>query len=848
MLHMNSENKCDAKKIVVWNKTRLVAKGYKQEEGIDFEESFAPVACLEAVRMFIAYAAHKNITIFQMDVNTAFLNGPLKEEVYVSQPEGFIDPEFSNHVYRLKKALYSLKQAPRAWYDKLSSFLIEHGFTKGIVDPNLFTRRHGGDILLVQVYVVDIIFRLTNLMATERLDADLQGTPTDQTTYRRMIGGLIYLIASQPDIAYATFVCTCYQARPMVKHLKEMRTMQDVKMIVKAHQEDCNYRWKAHELEFKEIRLYYAPRGNLFKSLHSGLIISPHSGLIKPFHSDLSKLPRNGLLYPPLSGLIIKPDSDNMDNENVLALAPTRFDDQILPFIHGSLLERATTSWIFKRSKLDEDWFILDANLLREALEITPIDQAYQFESPYLGNAIMDFVNELGYTEELHFVSRMATSRYDRPRYPVLQELWGVITRTKVDYAELVWEEFIQAIHTFLAENTTLTKGLGLRFTWQKMITIKPVKEKSTPIKIAVKAHEPQVEDEEYDLQRGITQNLPIVEGKGKGIATDEQVAQSLLELQTPKKTSNTNQYIFQRRILVTEEASTGPSAQPEDDTSANIVCDTLSPTYAEKYGETDKMDSKGDTKILNIGEEQREDVADKVYLEEKTIEIDEGHAGSYPGKTPESRPPLERVLMEKTRLDQTLDKLPDEEHVHVENPLSSTGTLSSMKNLEAYTFGDQFFNDKPTEENPRKTNMEIELESMVTLLIHEASFSVHPLSTPVIDLTLQKLVSLTDLPHKIDQTINEAVKEVVYVALQAPLRERFRDLSQPEHVALYEALEASMDPDNKEEFLEATAKSHKRRRDDQDPPPPSPDLDQGKKKRHDSDASASHQPQAQIP
>ncbi|GKA23151.1 retrovirus-related pol polyprotein from transposon TNT 1-94 [Tanacetum coccineum] len=230
--------------------------------------------------------AHKNNTIFQMDVKTTFLNGPLKEEVYVSQPEGFIDPKFPNHVYRLKNALYGLKQAPRAWYDKLSSFLIEHGFTKGIIDPSLFTRRHGKDILLVQVYVDDIIFRSTNPdfskrfanlmknnfemsmigelkfflglqvhqspriifisqsqyaiellkkhsldecismsthMATERLDAYLQGTPTDQTTYRHMIGGLMYLTASRPDIAFATFVCAHYQARPMVKHLKEVK-------------------------------------------------------------------------------------------------------------------------------------------------------------------------------------------------------------------------------------------------------------------------------------------------------------------------------------------------------------------------------------------------------------------------------------------------------------------------------------------------------------------------------------------------------------------------------------------------------------------------------------------------
>ncbi|GJY00673.1 retrovirus-related pol polyprotein from transposon TNT 1-94, partial [Tanacetum coccineum] len=153
---------CDAENVMVQNKTRLVAKGYKQEEGIGFEESFAPVAHLEAVWMFIAYAAHKNITIFQIDVKTAFLNGPLKEEVYVSQPEGFIDPEFPDHVYRLKKALYGLKQAPRAWYEKLSSFLIEHGFTKGIIDPTLFIRHHREGILLVQVYVDDIVFGSTN--------------------------------------------------------------------------------------------------------------------------------------------------------------------------------------------------------------------------------------------------------------------------------------------------------------------------------------------------------------------------------------------------------------------------------------------------------------------------------------------------------------------------------------------------------------------------------------------------------------------------------------------------------------------------------------------------------------
>ncbi|GKF41873.1 retrovirus-related pol polyprotein from transposon TNT 1-94, partial [Tanacetum coccineum] len=119
---------------VLKNKARLVAKGYRQEEGFDFEESFAPVAKLEAIRIFLANAASKNIIVYQMNVKIAFLNGELKEEVYVSQSEGFVDPDRPHHVYCPKKALYRLKQAPRAWYDTLSKFLLAQGFSKGVVD------------------------------------------------------------------------------------------------------------------------------------------------------------------------------------------------------------------------------------------------------------------------------------------------------------------------------------------------------------------------------------------------------------------------------------------------------------------------------------------------------------------------------------------------------------------------------------------------------------------------------------------------------------------------------------------------------------------------------------------
>ncbi|GKA97253.1 retrovirus-related pol polyprotein from transposon TNT 1-94 [Tanacetum coccineum] len=147
---------------VLKNKARLVAKGYHQEEGIDFEESFTPVVRIEAIRIFIANAANKNMTIYQMDVRTAFLNGELHKVVYVSQLEDFVDPDNPTHMYRLKKVLYGLKQASRAWYDMLSSFLLSQKFFKGVVDPTLFTRKEGKDILMVQIYVDDIIFASTN--------------------------------------------------------------------------------------------------------------------------------------------------------------------------------------------------------------------------------------------------------------------------------------------------------------------------------------------------------------------------------------------------------------------------------------------------------------------------------------------------------------------------------------------------------------------------------------------------------------------------------------------------------------------------------------------------------------
>ena len=167
-------NKLDESGIIVRNKARLVAKGYNQEEGIDYEETYAPVARLEAIRMLLAFSSIMDFKLYQMDVKSAFLNGYIQEEVYVEQPPGFENYENPDFVYKLKKALYGLKQAPRAWYERLSKFLLNHSFQRGKVDTILFIKRSKEDILLIQIYVDDIIFGATNELLCKEFSSIMQ--------------------------------------------------------------------------------------------------------------------------------------------------------------------------------------------------------------------------------------------------------------------------------------------------------------------------------------------------------------------------------------------------------------------------------------------------------------------------------------------------------------------------------------------------------------------------------------------------------------------------------------------------------------------------------------------------
>nr|GEW48008.1 hypothetical protein [Tanacetum cinerariifolium] len=217
------KNKRDEENTVIRNKSRLVAKGYAQKEGVDLEESFAPVARLEVVRLFIAYAAHKSFTVYQMDVKTAFLYGPLKEEVFVNQPDGFIDPYHPEKVYHLKKALYGLKQAPRAWYDELSSFLVSKGIQINQSPRGIFINQAKYAQEILKKHGMTSCDRVSTPMATKHLDADLSGTPVDQTKYRSMVGALMYLTASRPDIMHVTCYCARCQAKPTEKHLTAVK-------------------------------------------------------------------------------------------------------------------------------------------------------------------------------------------------------------------------------------------------------------------------------------------------------------------------------------------------------------------------------------------------------------------------------------------------------------------------------------------------------------------------------------------------------------------------------------------------------------------------------------------------
>ncbi|GJT97371.1 putative ribonuclease H-like domain-containing protein [Tanacetum coccineum] len=248
-------NKKDERGIAISNKARLVAQGHRQEEGIDYKEVFAPVARIEAIRLFLAYASFMGFLVYQMDVKNTFLYGTIEEEVYVTQPPGFKDLDHPDKVYKMVKALYGLHQALRAWYETLDNYLLGNVFKRGKIEQTLFIKKQKGDILLVQMSSMEELTFFLGLQVTQKEDGifisqhkyiaeilkkfnytDVKSASTlvdletplvkdgdaddvDVHIYRSMIGSLMYLIASRPDIMFAVCACARFQVTPKTSYL-----------------------------------------------------------------------------------------------------------------------------------------------------------------------------------------------------------------------------------------------------------------------------------------------------------------------------------------------------------------------------------------------------------------------------------------------------------------------------------------------------------------------------------------------------------------------------------------------------------------------------------------------------
>ncbi|GJX51594.1 retrovirus-related pol polyprotein from transposon TNT 1-94 [Tanacetum coccineum] len=224
----------------VWE---LVAQGYNQQEGIDYDETYAPVARLESIRILLAYACALNFKLFQMDVKSAFLNGFINEEVYVAQPSGFIDFEKLDHVYKLKKALYGLKQAPKAWYDRLKAFLVKHECKMGMFEMSMMgelnfflglqiKQMEDGIFFNQSKYIKEMLKKFgledskpmkTPMSSDTKLMKDEECESVDSTKYRGMIGSLLYLTASRPDIMFSVCLCVRFQEVPKTSHLEAVK-------------------------------------------------------------------------------------------------------------------------------------------------------------------------------------------------------------------------------------------------------------------------------------------------------------------------------------------------------------------------------------------------------------------------------------------------------------------------------------------------------------------------------------------------------------------------------------------------------------------------------------------------
>ncbi|GJS01262.1 putative ribonuclease H-like domain-containing protein [Tanacetum coccineum] len=291
------KNKRDARGIVVRNKARLVAQGHRQEEGIDYDEVFAPVARIEAIRLFLAFASYMGFMVYQMDVKSAFLYGEIDEEVYVTQPKGFEDPFYPKHVYRVVKALYGLHQAPRAWYARLSTFLLKHNYRRGTIDKTLFIKKNSRDIILVQVYVDDIIFGSTNKAWCTEFEVLMKGE-FEMSAMGELTFFLGLQVKQQPDGIFIS----------QDKYVQDMLRKFDMESVRSATTpyEAAKPKSKDEPDDAVNVHLYRSMIGSLMY-----LTASRPDIMFAKIFKYLKGQPKLGLWYPSDSPFVLEAYSDS---------------------------------------------------------------------------------------------------------------------------------------------------------------------------------------------------------------------------------------------------------------------------------------------------------------------------------------------------------------------------------------------------------------------------------------------------------------------------------------------------------------------------------------------------------
>nr|GEV74575.1 retrovirus-related Pol polyprotein from transposon TNT 1-94 [Tanacetum cinerariifolium] len=673
---------------VLKNKARLVAKGYRQEKGIDFEESFASVARIEVIRIFIANTSSKNMIIYQMDVKTAFLNGELKEEVYVRQPEGFVDPDHPTHVYRLKKALYGLKQAPRASYHTLSWFLLNNKFSKGAVDPTLFTWKTCKHILLVQIYVVDIIFA-----STEPKACDIFSNEMSSKFQMSMMGQMSFFLGLQVS------------QKPRGIFINQSKFALEI--LKKFGMDSCDPvdtpmvdRLKLEQVENGVVELYFITTDYQLADIFTKVLPRER------FEFLLSRL-------------------DKMADENVPAVAPTRSDDQILPFIAWTqILSSSDALSPTKKGRKDKPHVIPYYRFMKIIIcHLGIIHNIHQRSASLFQLTEEDF--RLG---NLKFFPKGE-----------IDKVFGMPIPDELVSNNIKNAPYYNAYLEMVAKH------------YRKVVAEKEGKKKTL---VDEPNEEPSHSEPEPKLEhKEATQPLSVVEGKG--VASEKTNSGGDIEI---LQFDEEQEKDVDDLVVMDEDqarpdpgkihgALAGPDPEPtHDEFIADLYPKTLDDAYIIRDQFINDKSTENEPGKLN---------AESEVVSMVTVPIHQASSLIPPLSTP------------------IINLSPPKRASSMKAPIFIATTTTTTTNLPL----------PPSP--PQQSTSDFKLVACVIAL--EQKLAAFEKKRKTLDNTTQNLGSrvftleLRDLPHKIDEAFRESVKEAVYIALQAPLRDHFRELPEAE-------------------------------------------------------------------